>query len=578
MPTFPWWLLLACGGDDSDSGASIVVPPPTTVPVLAISAPSRGAFLPDAAALRAEGTLTRGTGDLTSLRVNGSDVPVDAAGGPFAGEVPVAPGLVILGARAEAADGERAVDGRAVISGPVHAPGAPLSGSVKLQIGPGGLDDDDPSDLDDLAALATLVLEDSALAGSFVGLALPNEYAVVTVTSADWGAVDVDLDAEDGSIAVALALSDVALAFDVEGVDWYEWVSTTGTLQVERATVTLDLALSADGGVVSATPRGTAVSLDGFAVTLDWFPDSLEDDLSDYLRADVEAALADAVEEQVAGLIADTLTGLATDVAFDGVDISAALSSVRCATDGIRLVLDVSASAASAFSLPAGAGSVRTDGDGPAFPLTDADGPAFAAAADDDLLNQLLFAVWSSGALQGFTFGAVEMTALAGEIPAPLGPVAQVDARVDLPPVFGPPTHADAAFDVSLGELRMVVAREDGVITDASINVRTGASIAFTDAGAADLSLDARPAYMTLEIGVESWPEGLDPGDMAALLRLSTPPLLGSIARFLPAFELPSFPLDGTVDALSGRELRLVSPEATSRDGWLVLTSELSAD
>jgi hypothetical protein len=318
------------------------------------------------------------------------------------------------------------------------------------------------------------------------------------------------------------------------------------------------------------------VHLDPFTVTLDWFPDALEDDLSELLRADVEAALAEALSDQVATLVSAALTGLAIDTSFSGVDVSADLDTLRCAEDGLRLTLNVSAAGTEVLDLSAGAGSLRTDAPGPSFPLVADDGPPFAVAADDDLINQLLFAVWAGGALHGISFSGAELVLLAGEIPPPLGPVERVDARVDLPPVVGAPTHEGATADLSLGELRMVVTREDGVVTDASLNVRTGASVRFTDEGALDLALDARPAYMTLEVGVEAWPQGLDPGDIAALFRLTTPPLLGTVAALFPAFDLPAFPLEGTVPGLDDAELRLASPNARMQDGWLVIDGSLA--
>jgi hypothetical protein len=567
-------LVLACADDPQDSGGADEVLR-TVVPVLGVDAPERGAFLTGGSVTIA-GTTAPGSAPLRSLTVNGTRIEVAAGGGPFEATLEAAPGLLILGARLEADDDGRAVDGRAVQVGPVHAPGASLDGSVRMQLGPEALDDD-AADLDDLAALTVVVLEDPSTADAFVGLSFPSDYAVVTVTSAAWGTTDVDIVPSDGALSLALRIEDVTLDVDVAGVDWYDWVSTSGTVAAD-AEVLVELAVSADDGIVTSTARSAEVTLEGFAVTLDWFPDSLEDDLSDYMRAEIELALADAVSEQVGALVAESLGALATDASFSGIDIRAALASLRCADDGVRMTLDVSASGPVAIELPQGAGSLRTDADGPDFPLTRAGGAPFALAADDDLLNQLLFAVWAGGSLHGISFGAFEMTALAGEIPAPLGPVEGVQAYVGLPPVVSGATHEGFTFDLSLGELRMAITREDGVLTDTSINVRTGASVAFLDDGSVDLTLDARPAYMTLEVGMEAWPEGLDPGDMAALVRLSAPPMLGTLGALLPSMSLPAFPLDGTLAPLEGRSLRLVDPEARMDQGWLTLEASISAE
>ena len=83
---------------------------------------------------------------------------------------------------------------------------------------------------------------------------------------------------------------------------------------------------------------------------------------------------------------------------------------------------------------------------------------------------------------------------------------------------------------------------------------------------------------MTLEIGVIQAPAGLDPGDLAALVRLMVPPLLGNASAFLPAFPTPELPVGDLlgVDALSGVSWSLQDPAIVlDGGGWLVLTGTM---
>jgi len=250
-----------------------------------------------------------------------------------------------------------------------------------------------------------------------------------------------------------------------------------------------------------------------------------------------------------------------------------ALASLRCAEDGLRLTLDAWVDGRTAIELPRDAGSLRTDGDGPSFPLTTTE--PFAAAADDDLLHQLLFAFWASGSTGAIEFGGLELQALAGEIPPPLGPVASARIDVNLPVTTGDPTYADMDLDLSIGEMRMKITREDGEVIDASVNLRTGATVAVDDDGEVGITLDERPAYMTLEVGMEASPRGLDPGDMAALMRLSVPPMLGAIGSFMPDIPIPDIPLDSFADSLRGQSLGIADPSVRVDDGWLVIEGAL---
>src|SRR4051794_37592935 len=103
-------LLAACQDDPWEAAPSAPALTPTEVPLLTVDEPARATFAGDLDRVRVSGTVTRGTGDITTLVVNGHNVDIGPDGGAFSDEIAVAPGIAILGTRVETADGERAVD------------------------------------------------------------------------------------------------------------------------------------------------------------------------------------------------------------------------------------------------------------------------------------------------------------------------------------------------------------------------------------------------------------------------------------------------------------------------------------
>ena len=229
------------------------------------------------------------------------------------------------------------------------------------------------------------------------------------------------------------------------------------------------------------------------------------------------------------------------------------------------------------LDLPDGAGSLRTEGPAASWPL--GGGQPFTVAADDDLVNQLLFAFWHSGQLGSIAFSGAEIGGLSGaELPPPLGPADEVVFDLGLPPVMTAATEEDQDIDISLGEFALVFYREDGEVNHFSVNVRTGAVIETNDDNELTFTMDDRPSMMQLEVGVLQHTAALDPGDLAALVKLSMPPLLGNASSFLPGFPAPDLDVGELMDAeaLDGVVLSLSEPTVElDSTGWLILGGSL---
>jgi len=573
--------MAACDGPapaPTDTGAQEA--PPVIVPTLATAAPARAAFL-GTSGVSLRGAAGAGSAALDRLELNGEAVALDGEGG-FDLALSPQPGLNILGLRVEDVDGERAVDGRAFIWGETHDPGASIPAAVRLLLGPDLLDDDS-ADLDDAATLTELVLLDPSLADAFVGEALETDWFDIYPSAFSVGDAEVDLVPETGQLVGRLGLIDARLDFDVDILGF----DIPGTAWVERVDVVTELRLAASDGVMEATTGYNDVTLSGYTVTVDWFPDGYEDDLADWTWGYLEQSIEELVGPLLEELVVEYLSGLAVEETFgeeDPVTFGLALESAWVDYDGVFIVMNASARAASGRPLPTGAGSPVSDEGAPSWPIG---APPFAALADDDFVNALLFAFWETGALSPVTMTGDELTALTGaELVPPLGPVTSVTMDFQLPPVVARATEPDQDTDLAVGELRLAFAREDGALLDFSVNARTGALLDFDAAGSGEgdaltLILDDRPANVLVEVGVVEGDPALDPGDLAALIRLLIPPLVGEMAEFAPAFELPGLPLSEFMDfeALQGADLTLESPGVGVTDeGWVLITGRLAAE
>ena len=570
-------LLVGCGGDEPEAHD---VPEPVVLPTLVVEAPERGAFFGQQG-VEVRGVATPGSAELASLTVNGEEVALDADG-RFDAVIPVAAGVGILSFRLEDVDGERAVDGRAVHWGETYEVESTLSEAVFLHLGAEQLDDD-ASDVDDAAALIELALQDDAITESLVGTPSELEYFAVTPTAFALGPATVDINPTDGELQVDLVLSDVSMDFDVEGVDWYDWISTDGSAWMDTVAVSLDLEVQMSGGEVEVEVVGSAVSFEGFGLTVDYFPDFLEDDLADWVQDDIEEGLEETAVTMVQDLVAEFLEGMA--FSFDigetapQVHVAVSLADIEVSAAGISLAMDGVVWGDEVVSLPENAGSLHTVEPSPAWPMS---GDLLTVALDDDFANQLFFSMWSAGFLSDIEMDGAALAALTGtELEAPLGPVAAVALSVDLPPVIAQTETEERMADVSLGELRMIIDRTDGERLDFSVSARTAFTVEMQDDASFEAELDARPSYVEVAVGVLEYPEALDPGDLAALMKLMVPPLLGQAGAFMPDFSAPSIVLSDLMelDAFEGYALGLVDGALTmTPDGWLQIDGRLSAE
>jgi hypothetical protein len=525
-------------------------PPPPALPEIRVDHPERGAFVRE---LAIDGEVLPGDGAITSFTVNDAEVPLDHDA--FATTLAVPAGMAILSTRVEDDLDQRAVDGRAVQVGPVWAPGATIPGALTLQLGPELLDDDDP-DIDDLASIGARIAEDPSFTQAIVGQTYVSDYYTLEITGVHLASADMDLDPGQGILYVETRLYDVDTTFDADVVDF---VTVSGSSHADVLTLDLELAVGTDASGITVTARSSTAHMTGFSFEVEWVPSWVEDLLKADVKAKMEDELAAQARDQIGGLVGDALAGFGLDTNLgerDEVHLSMEPTTAEVVPQGLIVGMDAAVTArTAAFALPDRAGSVRTDDDPPSMPIA-TDQP-FAAEVDDDFLNAVLFAFWAAGDLGGIEVDGTELALMSGsELPAPLGPVAHATIDAGLPPVVMAPS-GELTLDLAVGELVIDITRDDGEQVTASLSIRAPAELVQVDSGGLSMTVDDRPSFVTVAAGMLATPEGLDPGDVASLFRLSAPTLLGRSSSLFPAFPAPSLPVGDFVDVPSLRDTTL---------------------
>lgn len=574
-------MLLACGAPDPVDGTQPVGDPPTTaeevldLPVLSIEYPERGSF-DSSGSGSVRGSVRSGQTAVSGITINGDYYPVGETG-RFDASMGWVPGIQIVGARVEASNGERAIDGRSFYAGPTHEPDSWIENAVRMEIDGEVLDDDDDIP-DDVAGLLELALEDTTVIESLIGVPVVTDSAVFTPTQISFGRASIDLSPDTDAIEAQVGIDGIEIDVDIQGVDWYSGVEISATASATSVDTALSMSLESDNGVVRAEVTEVEVALDGFDVAVDWVPEFLEDSLSGWIADYIEGAIAELIEVNLTTFVEETLTAFAVATTFDDdLSMDLRLADISIAPSGIRFEVDARIQAITPVALPRNAGSLTTPGEAPEWPEYKTQ--PFWAAIDDDLINQLGFAFWSTDLVRNVEFDGVLLGGLTGApLPAPLGPSDTVVMSLNLPPVLSPTLDEDWAAQLSIGEWNVTFNRTDGETLQFSINFRAHVNAEVDEDGAIRVAIDNRPAQIEQAIGVLEAPDALDPGDLAALVKLLVPPLLGNTSQFAPDIPIPELPLDEFIDveATQGKILVVEDPAIKLEDnGWLLLQAGL---
>jgi hypothetical protein len=391
--------------------------------------PTAGAHLP-VGAVMVQGTQT----GLSNVTLNGD--PIEAASGSFARELTLERGINNFEARGEKGTTFR-MTRRAVLAGVFAEPVGAIDDALGVRLNQGGLDAMggivggllDPAGLTKSLAKANPVYE------SFVFDA--------SVRTIDFAPLEMEFAPSQGQMALDVILPDV---FTVIGIDTL--LDFDLEVTADEARIGGVMAIGTDGqGHLTADFSNATVSLEGF----DYDTSLIPGDFSfgeGTLEGIVEGVLLDQVEVLVPELLEEQLSTL--DISFDldllgtPVSIGTAFRSAFVDADGVQLVadLEIDVPAQGTKSAP---GFLIGNTDRPT-PNTQAD---MSLALSDDLVNRLLFEVWSGGLVdQTLSTEDGSLPLDLGAFGADTGTLA-LDAK--LPPVL---VQKGAVTELQIGELQ----------------------------------------------------------------------------------------------------------------------------
>jgi hypothetical protein len=575
--------VFACG----DSGPALVDAPDSggdndaavkegpSPPLLTELQPARAQWFTSAEKVKVTGMPVAVTAPVSAVEVNGDPASYD--GSVFSYAPAITPGVNVVGIRVEAEDGERTVDGRAFFHGDVHAPGAIVSEAVHVHLSPSFLDDNEP-DLDDIAGVAESLLVDPAFLNSIDG-AIETEYAILTPQQVTVAGAAVDVQPTLKVIHLDVVLTDLHIELEIDGLGGLgDLIAGPATIDADQAVLKVVVSVETVDGTVTVVPTFTDLKLPGFTLATEEYPDLKRKyaNLHNLLHTYIESNLGDTIGSMMAELLSSLIGGFAYKTSFgdeNPISIHLNTQSVSVASHGINLVLSARVSSAMGLTgaVPLMLGSLKTPNQAPS---ADFSTEPVAFAVDDDLLNQFTFAMWYSGALANKEFVGESLDALdLSALPAVFQPLKRIAFSMDLPLTFGRRLADDDGlpFEVSLGELGLTLETTTGKRFDLSVNARTGVGLEISPSGQLNLLPDIRPKYMNLAVGCTHAPSGVDPGSVAALVRLGFPPLLKKSAGMF-SFPMLGVSLSAVSDAdlLKNKELvfnslktRIVGPEGS---------------
>jgi len=396
-----------------------------TGPLLSIDYPERGATIGDKPSVTVTGTVGDKSG-LVSFTIDGEDVDVEEDNS-FSHIVIRGHAVNPLVAEAEDPDGQatRTVQAFA-FSDKYYAADGPAAetfvpSGIELFLSENFVDDGnhDPSAPDDLATVMELLL-----ANLDFGALIPNpvfnanNYQVF-VKNVSMSPPTVQMDLVEGGMTVNVSFSDFSADVDavgscnVLGVDICPDVG--GTLIIEDVSFYATLAVGLDGNNQPAADiTEFHLGLEGVKLDLSGLGSLLEPVLNALIsifEQQVEAALASQVEQMLPGVVEELFSQFELDETIpiapiaegsDGtsINLETRYSRLELSPAGISISLDARASSLKKV-LHKPLGSIGRGGcagaDAPEYEMDTSHEVTVGVA--DDLLNQLLFSVWWSGAL-----------------------------------------------------------------------------------------------------------------------------------------------------------------------------------
>ncbi len=431
----------AAAQDDPALTASLPLVVDQTPPTLTLLTPDRGLATTDAA-VTVTGTVVDNLGEIASLTLGDTEIPV-AADGSFTVEAPLAYGINVLELVATdpydlTSNATRSVLASSTFNAPAPAG---LDKAVVLVLAPETIDDgvQDLTQPDDLASIVALMLQQMDFAAflpdPLVGFSCLGGDCEIRVSQVTYDTPVVTMKLISNAIRLEVSLPNLAGTIQLEvPCDSFlcpsDPIVMPGTFGAQTVILSTEIkvTLAADGTPELAA-ENTDVEVDGLSVTIantlasipvigpatQGVIDSVVGWMEPGLVTALEVAVPLIVEDQVAGALGGVLEALDIEqeleipAVVDGaspntLQITTAMTAIDINPQFMRL--ELAAGALSVSTPPEGfdpvhvaTGSLGYLGCGPMGAVTAPPTDRIAAGLQDDLVNQLLLAVYAGGTL-----------------------------------------------------------------------------------------------------------------------------------------------------------------------------------
>ncbi len=580
-----------CTADSCDPVAgcfSQVLNIPECRPVITISWPPRGITLDGDPVVVVSGTVTSPAAPIATLTINGETVEVKPDS-TFQHPMTSAQAMnLIMGEAWDLIGGY----GKAVQSYYYSTKYYPVDSANPAQsmvndglmifLGKDVWDDNDTSDIDDIATILTVYLGNMDLNGMIQNPVTTSSFGwcnyKISVKNIGFGTPQIDLVPTAGGLNLGIVLPNFKADVEADASE-FACIDVSGTAKASSVSVTGKVLISVDGaGNVSVTLQTVTVKLNGFSLDLsgvtgallNWLVDLFEDTIA----SELESALKDQLSAMIPSLLKDVLESLALNQEFEvppfigegepvTLGIRTGLSSAVFTDEGSVLGLKATVVAPKAIGhTPLGSiGRAACLGAPEQFQIPKAGQLEIALA--DDLLNQIPYGIYWGGLLDLALNEQDIGTDLSGYGITEL--VVNLDAL--LPPILTS-CNEESALKVQIGDMRIDATMnlfEMPVTLTAYASLEVDASIVAVDGAAGKEMGIALGDVQIFEVQIVSITGALA-GAEDALVTLIKENLVGGLLGGLAGGALGSFPIpaidlstiDPTLPAGSVIELDLV--------------------
>jgi hypothetical protein len=513
------------GGDGSEP---IVVDP--DAPRIEIDAPQRGTIL-DGDTVVVSGRVTAVDSAVRTVTVNGRDAEI-GGDGSFAVSLTVPPGIAMIQTIARSVDGRRSTDMRAVLGGTLVPAATAVAAGVTAHLGPRAI-----------SGFAGMV-SDVANRANLTAMATALNPIVDTGSSCNSARIYVDSISRSG---IAVGAGPVAGGIDtgahvngllVRGRVTFRLLCISGStgwsIRSSYYGVRGTFRPSLSNGGIHVDLANLQSGFSGFGLSIGGVPGFITNLFAGAVRDRIAGALRDKIIQivppQVNALlgdfVADTWDARVLD---ETITTSIWPTSMSWSNVGGSIALRTSVSVAGSEGAP----YLATPRPSPSAATMVSNDLRVAVA--DDAANQLLSALWASGALE-----ASASASLAAQI-AELGietDFAAATVHLSLPPV--------ATFDAATGAARLTIG--DLVVETVDTSGESGQLVASAEidvtAGTAPdgrLQVNALPPRLVYQFIGEGVTE-LDAGSASAIAALVTENIADQVGELLGGLPVPGLP------------------------------------